>query len=167
MAERRWLKANLGDVEGIEHPRAGKAYLFGETRPNERYEDVGINVRVLEPGQPASVYHADAVEEFFLVLGGECLAIIEDEEVPLRKWDFLHTPPGVAHVIVGAGDGPAIVLAVGKRPEEERLRYPKSELAARYGASAEEDTPHPEEAYAPFNRPELGRPDYWDLLPWS
>ena len=103
MAQKRWLKANLGEVEGIEHPQAGKAYLFGEARPNERYRDLGLNIRVLEPGQPASIYHAEAAEEFFIVLGGDCLAIVEDEEVPLRKWDFLHTPPGTAHVIVGAG----------------------------------------------------------------
>jgi uncharacterized cupin superfamily protein len=147
MAERGWLKANLGEVEGIEHPQAGKAYLFGESRPNERYEDVGINVRVLEPRQPASIYHADAVEEFFLVLGGECLAIVADEEVPLRKWDFLHTPPGVPHVIVGGGEGPSTVLMVSGRGRDRPLRFPVSELAARYGASAAAETTSGAEAY--------------------
>src|SRR2546430_10001039 len=63
---------------------------------------------------------------------------------------------------VGAGDGPAIVLAVGTRPDPEHLRYPKSELAEKYSASAEEDTTSPEEAYARFNRPEPARPDYWE-----
>ena len=33
-----------------------------------------------------------------------------------------------------------------------------SELAARYGASAEEDTPDPRQAYAQFERAERARP---------
>ena len=58
------------------------------------------------------------------------------------------------------------MLAVGKRPDESIL-YPKSELAAKYGASAEEETPDPREAYARFDRPQPGRPDSWDELPWA
>src|SRR5919201_4787873 len=85
----RWLKENLAEAEALEHSRIGKGYLFGETMPRDRYRDVGVNVRVLEPGQPASQYHSEAAEEFFIVLGGECLAIVDDEEVPLRKWDFI------------------------------------------------------------------------------
>ena len=77
----------------------------------------------------------------------------------------VHCPAGTEHVIVGAGDGPAIVLAVGARHETEKLRYPKSELAAKYDASAEEETPKPQEAYARFDRPQPGRPDSWDELP--
>lgn len=147
MAEKGWFKANLGEVEGIDHPDVGKGYMFGETRPFERYSDVGINVRVLAPRQPASLYHDEPAEEFFLVLGGEALAIVEDEEVPLRKWDFLHTPPGVAHVIVGAGDGPSTVLMVGGRGAEGPPHYPVSEVAARYGASVETETNSGQEAW--------------------
>jgi uncharacterized cupin superfamily protein len=147
VAERRWLKANLGEVEALEHPQGGKAYLFGESRPNELYRDIGINVRVLEPGQPASVYHSEGAEEFFVVLGGKCVAIVDDEEVPLRKWDILHTPPGTAHAIVGAGEGPATVLMVGGRQREGPPHYPVSEVAARYGASVTEETDSPQEAY--------------------
>jgi hypothetical protein len=69
-------------------------------------------------------------------------------------------------VIVGAGSETCIVLAVGKRPDEEIL-YPKSALAEKYDASAEETTPNPQEAYARFERPEPGRPAYWDELPWA
>jgi hypothetical protein len=54
---------------------------------------------------------------------------------------------------VTGSDRPAIVLAVGARHEPERLRYPASELAARYGASAEEDTTEPQEEYTRFERP--------------
>ena len=102
----RWTTGNLGEVDAMEHPELGTAFLFGESRPGERYRDVGVNIRVLERGQPAAVYHAEDTEEFFIVLGGECVAILEDEEVTLRKWDYLVCPPGVAHVLVGAGETP-------------------------------------------------------------
>ncbi|MBV9213928.1 MAG: cupin domain-containing protein [Actinobacteria bacterium] len=142
-----WFKANLDEVQGFEHPQAGVAYLFGETRPFGRYEDLGINIRVLEPGQPASLYHDEPAEEFFIVLGGECLAIVEDQEVPLRTWDFLHTPPRVPHVVIGAGDGPATVLMVGGRRADGPPHYPVSELAASYGASVKTETNSGREAW--------------------
>jgi uncharacterized cupin superfamily protein len=148
VADRGWFKQSLSDVEGLEHPRGGKGYLFGETRPFDRYREVGVNVRVLEPGQPASLYHSEAAEEFFIVLGGECLAVVEDNEVPLRKWDFLHTPPHTAHVIVGAGEGPATVLMIGGRgPAKDPPHYPVSEVAARHGASVETETDDPQDAW--------------------
>lgn len=148
MSEQQWFKASLAEAEGVEHPRAGLGYLFGESHPYERFRDLGINVRVLDPGQPASLYHAETAEEFFIVLGGECLAIVEDEEVPLHRWEFLHCPPGTAHLIVGAGDGPATVLMVGGRKGGGPPRYPVSEAAARYGASVTKETNDPREAWA-------------------
>ena len=54
----------------------------------------------------------------------------------------------------------------GARSKDEQLLYPKSDLAAKYGASAEVDTPDPKQAYAPYERAQRGRPDYWDKLPW-
>jgi hypothetical protein len=60
-----------------------------------------------------------------------------------------------------------VILMVGARSAEEKLFYPVSELAARYGASAAEETPNPKQAYARFARPQRGRPGYWDRLPWA
>jgi hypothetical protein len=48
------------------------------------------------------------------------------------------------------------VLAAGTRKEEENILFPVSELAQRYGASAEQETTDPGEAYAPFTRPSRG-----------
>ena len=98
MTHPSWSRGNLAEADGVEHPQLGKAFLFGEARPRERYRDVGVNIRVLEPGQPASLYHSEAVEDFFIVLGGECLAIVDEEEIRLRKWDYLRCSPGTAHV---------------------------------------------------------------------
>jgi uncharacterized cupin superfamily protein len=160
-----WFVVNVADTAWVTHDAFGAGCVF-ENRQGAAFPELGINISVIEPGQPVCLYHEESVQEDFLVLAGDCVLLVNGEERPLRTWDFVHSPAWTEHVIVGAGDGPAIVLAVGKRPDEE-VRYPKSELAERYGASAEEDTPSPEEAYARFNRPQPGRPDYWDKLPWA
>jgi uncharacterized cupin superfamily protein len=160
-----WFVVNVGDTAWITHHAFGSGCIF-ESRES-RFPELGINISVVEPGQPVCLYHEENAQEDFLVLAGEARLLVNGEERPLHVWDFFHCPAGTEHVIVGAGDGPAIVLAVGYRPKEERLNYPKSELAKRYDASAEADTPNPEEAYARFERPQPGRPDYWDRLPWS
>lgn len=148
MAIMKWFTRNLGDAQAMKHPNLGTAYLFGEARPREIFEDYGINVRVVEPGQTTALYHSESAEETFLVLGGECLAIVEDEEVRLRQWDFLHCPPGTAHVLVGAGDGPCTILMVGGRRGHLPIHYPVSEVAARYGASVREETDDPQKAWS-------------------
>jgi quercetin dioxygenase-like cupin family protein len=52
------------------------------------------------------------VQEGFLVLSGECTLIVEEEERPLRQWDYFHCPADTRHVIVGAGDGPCAILMI-------------------------------------------------------
>ena len=101
------------------------------------------------------------------MLSGECKLLVEGEERELKAWDFFHCPAGVEHVFVGAGDGPCVVLMVGARSKDEKLFYPVSELAQRYDASAEADTPDPGVAYARFERPAKARPPYWAELPWA
>jgi uncharacterized cupin superfamily protein len=51
------------------------------------------------------VYHWESDQEDFLLLSGEALLLIEGEELPLRRWDFVHCPAGTNHIVVGAGDG--------------------------------------------------------------
>jgi uncharacterized cupin superfamily protein len=131
------------------------------------FRQLGINISVLEPGQPNCLYHSEAVQEDFLVLSGEGTLLVDGEERHLKAWDFVHLPGGTEHVFVGAGEEPCVVLMTGVREHPETLLYPKSELAARYGASAEETTPDPDLAYARYERPEPRRPSYWDRLPWA
>jgi uncharacterized cupin superfamily protein len=121
-----------------------------------RFPEFGINIGVVDPGQPACLYHSETAQEDFLVLAGECLLLVDGEERPLRQGDFFHCPAGTEHVIVGAGTGPALVLAAGARGEGKTILYPLSELAQRYGASAEQETADPKEAYARFDRPSQG-----------
>ena len=101
------------------------------------------------------------------MLSGECRLIVEGEERLLRPWDFVHCPPGTHHIFVGAGDGPCAILMIGARLASEELHYPVSELAARYGASVEQETSDFEQVYPRFEPPRRERPSYWDRLPWA
>jgi quercetin dioxygenase-like cupin family protein len=64
-------------------------------------------------GEPNAMYHAEDNQEDFLVLAGECRAIVNGEERTLHQWDLLHCPAGTEHVLVGAGSGPCWILMVG------------------------------------------------------
>ena len=113
-----------------------------------RFPEVGFHVGVLQPGEPACMYHREDTQEGFLVLSGRCLAIVEGEERLLGPWDFLHCPGGTEHVLVGAGDGPCTVIAFGARRPDDGTLYVADETAARHGASVAADTPDPQVAYA-------------------
>jgi uncharacterized cupin superfamily protein len=119
----------------------------------ERFSEFGINLTVLDPGQPMTMYHQEGYQEGFLVLRGECLLIVEGREVPLRTWDYFHCPAGVPHAIVGAGSRPSLVLAVGSRVGPHVICYPRDETALGHGAGVERETDEPAEAYARFTRP--------------
>ncbi len=117
------------------------------------FPQLGINLSVLAPGETMAMYHWEADQEDFLVLAGEALLIVEGEERPLRRWDFVHCPRGARHVIVGAGDGPCLVLAVGARDRStghDWGGYSVDEAALRHGAGVEEETTDPKQAYARF-----------------
>lgn len=147
-----WFIVNVAESEGMHTERFGDGCMF-EGRVGT-FPELGVNVRLLKPGQPASVYHREDAEEAFLVLSGECVAVVEDEERRMRKGDFLHMPAGTAHVLVGAGGGPCAVLMVGARKQPLEIEFPASPVAARYGASVETDTDDRAVAYAGVSPPE-------------
>ena len=141
-----WFVLNLGDALAVRNEEKGGASFPLEPREHE-FADVGVHVGVIWPGDPNALYHSEGVQEGFLVLSGECTLIVEEEERPLRQWDYFHCPAGTRHVFIGAGDGPCAVLALGARPDEPLL-YPVSEVAAKHGASVAKETGEPDEAYA-------------------
>jgi uncharacterized cupin superfamily protein len=99
------------------------------------------------------MYHRERHQEGFLVLSGECLLIVEGAERTLWAWDFFHCPGGTAHVIVGAGDGPSVVLAIGARGGRKGLVYLREPAALARGAGVTEETTRAAEAYRRFPRP--------------
>jgi uncharacterized cupin superfamily protein len=116
------------------------------------FPQLGINLFVLEPGNPMSMYHWEADQEDFLVLAGEALLIVEGEERPLRQWDLVHCPRDTKHTIVGAGEGQSVVLAVGARDRSvggpDWGGYTVDEAALRHSAGVEQDTNDAEQAYS-------------------
>jgi len=144
-----WFVRNLREMKWWDRgPRGFVTDLVGDDDAQ-----VGVNLFVLGPGEPMSMYHWEADQEDFLVFCGEALLIVEDEERPLRKWDFFHCPPNVPHTIVGVGSGPVAILAIGSRENAHGERwggYPYSEVAMKHDASAEEETTEPDVAYARF-----------------
>ena len=140
-----WFVVNLAEARW---QRAEEAGHWTDFEPPDGFEHYGIGVHVLEPGKPNGKYHAENVQEDFLVLSGECLLVVEGEERRLKQWDFFHCAPGTNHIIVGAGDEPCAILMAGLRGPGKELHYPVSEIAARYGASTPEETDSPRVAYS-------------------
>lgn len=161
LAGEGWFVLNAREAAWGRCEGRGKWPLLESKRA--MFPQLGVGLTVLEPGEPMAMYHWETDQEDFLVLSGEALAIVEGQERPLRQWDFLHCPAGTNHVIVGAGDGPCVVFAVGSR-EKHTYRTPDGtiegtddwgaytvdEAALRHGAGVEEETNDANVAYTRF-----------------
>jgi uncharacterized cupin superfamily protein len=157
-----WFVLNMRDAEWRHADGRGAVSVVGDDFEGWRnFEQLGVNPFVLAPGEPMSLYHWEGDQEDFLVVSGEAVLIVEGEERQLSVWDFVHCPPNTRHVIVGAGNAPCLVIAVGAR-ENDILGFPVDELATRYGASVEKDTTDGDVAYAslPSRKPTAYR-DGW------
>jgi len=146
-----WFVVNARDARWVWNEMGGYCnFEDGDVR----FEQVGINLNALHPGVPMAMYHEEPGQEDFLILEGEALLIVEGVERPLKAWDFVHCPPHTKHVIVGAGEGPSLVLAVGAR--KGQASYPVDEAAVRRGAGVETETSSPKVAYAKYGPLEDG-----------
>jgi uncharacterized cupin superfamily protein len=139
--EARWLHTS---------GRSAICEFEGFLEDEQDFLQLGINLSVLEPGVSMGMYHWETNQEDFLVLAGEALLIVEGEERPLRQWDFFHCPAGTKHIIVGAGDTPCLVLAVGARQkfDEGWGGYTVDDAAKRHGVSVDQETSDAKQAYA-------------------
>ncbi len=171
-----WFVVNVSEAAWVRNDAFGGRCVFESServlaeRPDlqpQQFPELGFTLAVLEPGKPTGMYHAESSQEDFLVLAGECVVLIEEEERPLRAWDFVHCPPGTRHTFVGTGDGPCVIFMTGARREDGTIVYPVSEPARARDAGVELETDSPREAYARFSHWRTGRPDAWSELPWS
>jgi quercetin dioxygenase-like cupin family protein len=115
MTDAWWVK-NARDLEWTSN-KMGEYCLLAA-------DEFAIDLNVLGPGQPMALYHHEPHQEGFLVVRGECDLTVEGETCRPREWDYFHCPPGVAHVVVGAGDEGALVVAVGSRVGGGDATYP-------------------------------------------
>lgn len=141
-----WFVLNAAEAEWVKSPDFGHFCRFESETTT--FPHVGINIHVMQPGQPGCHYHRENQQENFLVLSGQCKLLIEDQEVELGPMDFVHCPPDTDHVLIGAGKEPCTVVAIGCRKGGVELTYPKNELAAKYNASSPETTNDPRVSYA-------------------
>ena len=162
-----WFVVNLRDGAWVSSEEFGLRCVFEGSPPALRrdpelegrtFEQLGLAIAVFAPGQPSGLYHAESNQEGFLVLAGECLAIVEGQERLLRQWDFLHCPPGTEHAFVGRGDRPCVLFMAGARKPGRTIVYPRSEIALRHGAGVETETDSAHEAYASYPHWQPRRP---------
>ena len=120
-----WFVVNVSESVAIASEDAGHAWPFED--PAHRFPHFGLNVHVLQPGEPACKYHAEEAQEGFLVLQGECVLVVGDEERRLRQWDFFHAPPWTPHVPrrgghrpVRGADGRGTLFAEGHHLSSQR-----------------------------------------------
>ena len=142
-----WFVLSAREAPWYQNEEMGR-YVRWEGADEARFKQLGINLSVLQPGQPMCMYHGEDSQEDFLVIAGRGVLVIEGEERELGPWDFVHCPNGVKHVIVAAGSEPLIILAVGARTGGTGVLYPVDEAALKRGAGVEQETDSPKEAYA-------------------
>jgi uncharacterized cupin superfamily protein len=153
-----WFVMNAADAPWIERPGRGAYCEFEGFDGTADFSQLGINITVLGPGEPVGMYHYENAQEDFLVIAGEALLLIEGRELPLRRWDFVHCPPLTEHIIIGAGDGPCVLLCAGARGHEAGRgwgAYTVDEVASRHGVGVERETPDADVAYARFGASRL------------
>jgi uncharacterized cupin superfamily protein len=160
-----WFVVNVRDSVWVTNHHFGTGCIF--EGDDVSFPQLGYTLAVLQPGQSGGLYHRESTQEDFLVLAGECVALIEGDERRLGAWDFVHCPPHTEHIFVGAGDGPCVIFMTGARATDRTIVYPRAEVALRHGAGVETETASPAEAYAPFPKWRPGRPASWDGLPWA
>ena len=143
-----WFVVNAREARWRHAEGRGAVCPFGD---DLEFPQVGVNLFVLAKGEAMGMYHREADQEDFLVLAGRGLLLVEGRERPLRKWDLVHCPPGTKHIILGAGDEPCVVLAVGARAHRSGDGwggYPVEEVATRHAVGVAEETTDAREAYA-------------------
>jgi uncharacterized cupin superfamily protein len=141
-----WFIANIRDQTWHDSP-AGDTY--SDWQQGGHFEQVGINISVVQPGRPVAMYHRESRQEGFLILAGECILIVEGEERRLKAWDYFHCPAGTDHIVVGAEE-PAVMIGIGARFGPKEIVYPVDPVAAKHGACVSVETTSPQEAYASF-----------------
>jgi uncharacterized cupin superfamily protein len=171
-----WFVVNVRDAAWLTNDAFGARCVFEGDKPvlrnrpdleGAKFPELGLTLCVLPPGRPSGLYHAETNHEDFLVIAGDCVLLVEEEERPLETWDFVHCPPGTAHAFVGAGSGPCVILMTGARTPKRAIVYPSCELARRHGTGVETETSSAAEAYDPFPHWLPRRPKGWERLPWA
>lgn len=96
----------------IIHLRSGDPTQFQQLGPyqietllSEAEEGAGTAYRVrIEPNQRTNISYHRIAEEFYFVIAGSGIAILNGREIALKAGDFLRLPPGTTHGFVTADE---------------------------------------------------------------
>ena len=154
-----WFVVNARDAVWGESDEFGVYTRLGEGK-EARFPQLGFNIGVLWPGQPACMYHREPNQEGFLIVAGACILFVEGEERRMTTWDYFHCPPDTDHVMVAVGDEPCVAVAFGSRFSRDVV-YSEFEPARRYGGAVEQETTDPKEAYAGMDVRDVPYKDGW------
>jgi len=103
------LNKSLGDAVGLNH--------------------IGVHMVSVEPGRDTTEYHIHYYEEECVyVLSGRGLLVVDGDEYPMEKGDFVGFPRNTAaHNIVNNGTETLVCLVMGQRLEQDVADYPNKE----------------------------------------
>lgn len=108
--------------EGDDTPKARLGPYEIETLVSVEDEGAATAYRVrIEPHQRTAVSFHRVAEEFYQVLGGRGVAVLDGVEHPLEPGDFLRLPPGTTHGFITGAD-PLVMLDIhcpGSRPDRD------------------------------------------------
>lgn len=74
----------------IDRPEAGAGTVYRVT---------------IAPGQRTAISYHQIAEEYYFVLAGDGVAVLDAREYLLQKGDFLRLPPGTTHGFLAGPDG--------------------------------------------------------------
>jgi uncharacterized cupin superfamily protein len=120
---------NLSEVESRHFgrgPVSSQRRDLGQAAGSRR---TGLQHYEVEPGRHAAPAHCHSLEEeIFIVLGGEGVLVLGEEETPVRCGHVVARPPatGVAHMFRAGPEGLEF-LAYGTREPGDMCFYPRSD----------------------------------------
>ncbi len=147
--ERPTTVANVDDLEAtfVERPRVVRTRRnLGRAIGSQR---TGLQYVVVEPDKESAPPHCHSVEEeIFVILDGDGVLLLGDDELGVRPGSVVARPAGtgVAHAF-RAGPQPLTYLAYGTRDPSDVCYYPRSNKIAIRGVNL---------------IARLERLDYWD-----
>ncbi len=162
-----WFVVNVGETGWAVHDAFGAGCTF--EGGDAQFKQLGINISVVEPGQPLCLYHEESAQEGFLVLSGECVLLVNERRAAAQGLGLLPLPAGRRARDRRRRRRPRD-RARGRRSARGRA-HQLSAVGARRALWRQcgRDHHRPQEAYsrAGHNRPRHERPAYWDKLPWA
>jgi mannose-6-phosphate isomerase-like protein (cupin superfamily) len=108
------------DSPSTEIQKLGPYEIQSLVPPEDEGAGTAYRVRI-EPHQTTSVSYHKIAEEFYYVLSGSGIAVLDGTSYELRTGDFLRLPPGTTHGFI-THDVPLLMLDIhtpGSRPDRD------------------------------------------------